>query len=455
MQKGDILTLDITSVGMNGEGIGRVDNFVVFVDGAMQGEEVKAQVLQVKKSFCNAKVIKVISPSSDRVQPPCKVCFKCGGCEMQHISYAKQLEIKRDRVKSCLERECKMQFNVDETVASPQVFYYRNKIQLPISFQDGKLVGGYFAPNSHKVVAFCRQGESGICHLNCDGMQDIIDTFLDYMHAEGISHYDENSHSGTIRHLVIRKVGDKFAICVVANGQSLKSHGKLVNALKAKDFDFSLYLSSNTQRTNVIMGDKVTVLYGEESLQGETLGVKYQVSPLSFMQVNDGVRDMIYAKVGSIIKDSGISNVIDAYSGVGIMSNIFAKYADKVYAIEIVRQAIDNSIQLAKLNGNEDKIINVCGDCAEELPKVIAKLKDKGSIVVLDPPRKGCDKRVLDALLYALPDKIIYISCNPATLARDVKLLLSQYDVESVTPYDMFPQTKHVESVVCLIRKTQ
>ena len=173
------------------------------------------------------------------------------------------------------------------------------------------------------------------------------------------------------------------------------------------------------------------------------------------MQVNDGVRDMIYAKVGSIIKDSGISNVIDAYSGVGIMSNIFAKYADKVYAIEIVRQAIDNSIQLAKLNGNEDKIINVCGDCAEELPKVVAKLKDKGSIVVLDPPRKGCDKRVLDALLYALPDKIIYVSCNPATLARDVKLLLSQYDVESVTPYDMFPQTKHVESVVCLIRKTQ
>ena len=159
MQKGDILTLDITSVGMNGEGIGRVDNFVVFVDGAMQGEEVKAQVLQVKKSFCNAKVIKVISPSSDRVQPPCKVCFKCGGCEMQHISYAKQLEIKRDRVKSCLERECKMQFNVDETVASPQVFYYRNKIQLPISFQDGKLVGGYFAPNSkeqsiHTLVFF-------------------------------------------------------------------------------------------------------------------------------------------------------------------------------------------------------------------------------------------------------------------------------------------------------------
>lgn len=374
---------------------------------------------------------------------------------MQHISYAKQLEIKRDRVKSCLERECKTQFDVDDTVASPQVFYYRNKIQLPISFQDGKLFGGYFAPNSHKVVAFCRQGEGGICHLNCDGMQDIIDIFLDFMHAEGISHYDENSHSGTIRHLVIRKVGDKFAICVVANGQSLKSHGKLVNALKAKGFDFSLYFSSNNQRTNVIMGDKVTVLYGEESLQGETLGVKYQVSPLSFMQVNDGVRDMIYAKVGSIIKDSGISNVIDAYSGVGIMSNIFAKYADKVYAIEIVRQAIDNSIQLAKLNGNEDKIINVCGDCAEELPKVVAKLKDKGSIVVLDPPRKGCDKRALDALLYALPDKIIYVSCNPATLARDVKLLLSQYDVESVTPYDMFPQTKHVESVVCLIRKTQ
>ena len=453
MQKGDLITIDISSMGMSGEGVGRVDGFVVFVDGALQGERVKAQVIQVKKSFCNAKVIKVLVPSNDRVEPKCNICFKCGGCEMQHIRYAKQLEIKKQRVKDCLERECKMTFDVDDTIASPQIFNYRNKIQLPISRINNELVGGYFAPNSHKVIPFCKQGESGVCHLNCEGMLDIVDVFLDYMQKEKISPYDETTHSGSVRHLVIRKVGDKYAICVVVNGQTLKSSSVLIDMLKEKDLDFSLYVSPNTNRTNVIMGDNVKVLYGEESLQGEALGVKFKVSPQSFMQVNDSVRDMIYSKVGEIIKSSGISNVIDAYSGVGIMSNIFAKFADKVYAIEIVPQAIENSKVLAKLNGNEDKIINICGDCAKELPKVVESLKGDGSIVVLDPPRKGCDIRVIDALLLAKPNKIIYVSCNPATLARDVKLLLLEYSVEFVTPYDMFPQTKHIETLVVLSKK--
>lgn len=450
MQKGDLVTLEISSMGMNGEGVGRIDGFVVFVDGALEGETIKAQVMQVKKSFCTAKVVKILQPSKDRVIPKCKICFKCGGCEMQHVNYSKQLEIKKQRVKNCLERECKRTFDVDETVPSPNIFNYRNKIQLPISMQDGELVGGYFAPNSHRVVAFCKQGESGVCHLNCEGMQDIIDVFLDYMHAEQITAYDETSHTGLVRHLVVRKVGGSFAICIVINGQSLKSYAALIDMLKAKCLDFSLYISPNLDRTNVIMGGKVKLLYGKESLLGETLGVKFKVSPQSFMQVNDGVRDMIYSKVGDIIKSSGISNVIDAYSGVGIMSNIFAKYADKVYAIEIVPQAIENSVELAKLNGSEDKIINICGDCAQELPKVVERLKDGGSIVVLDPPRKGCDNKVIDALLSAKPDKIIYISCNPATLARDVNLLLKEYDVEFVTPYDMFPQTKHIETLICL-----
>jgi tRNA/tmRNA/rRNA uracil-C5-methylase (TrmA/RlmC/RlmD family) len=169
------------------------------------------------------------------------------------------------------------------------------------------------------------------------------------------------------------------------------------------------------------------------------------------MQINDDVRDMIYSRVGELIRDSGISNVIDAYSGIGIMSNIFAKYADKVYAIEIVPQAIANSQVLANLNGNSDKIINICGDCAEELPKIVSRLSK--SIVVLDPPRKGCDTAVLSALLSALPDQIIYVSCNPATLARDVNLLLDKYEPASITPYDMFPNTKHIETLICLKRK--
>lgn len=448
MQVGDILTLEITSVGMDGEGVARVDGIVVFIDGTLIGETVKARITQVEKNFCFAKVIKILVPSADRVTPECKICFKCGGCDNLHISYQKQLEIKRIHVKNCLEKQCKREFFVDPTVASPKQVGYRNKIQVPIAYKDGKLVGGYFAPNSHKVTPFCKQGESGVCLLNSEGMQDILDVFLDFMAKEGIVPYDESAHSGLVRHLVIRKVDGKFAICVVINGNKLPKYDKLISALNQLNIEFSLYISPNTRRTNVIMGDEVFTLYGEECLQGEALGIKYPVSPQSFMQINDGVRDMIYSRVGEIIKDSGIDNVIDAYSGIGIMSNIFATYASKVYAIEIVPQAVADAQALAKLNGNSDKIINICGDCARELPSVISRLDS--SIVVLDPPRKGCDKAALDSLLAALPTEIIYVSCNPATLARDVESLLRKYEPVSVTPYDMFPNTKHVETLLRL-----
>ena len=451
MQIGDILTVDITSVGMDGEGVARVDGVVVFVPATLVGEKAKVEIISVKKSFCFAKVIKLLVASPNRVTPLCKICFKCGGCEMLHIDYQKQLEIKRLHVKNCLEKECKREFAVDETVASPKQVGYRNKIQVPIAYQDGKLVGGYFALNSHKVIPFCKQGESGSCLLNSDGMQDILDVFLDFMSSQEITPYDENTHSGLVRHLVIRKVDSKFAICVVINGSSLPKYNIFISMLKGLGVEFSLYISSNTRRTNVIMGDKVIALYGDDTLQGETLGVKYLVSPQSFMQINDDVRDMIYSRVGGIIKSSGIADVIDAYSGIGIMSNIFAKYANRVYAIEIVPQAIANSAVLAKLNNNTDKIVNICGDCAAELPKVVSRLGK--SIVVLDPPRKGCDKDVLTALLSALPDQIIYVSCNPSTLARDVNMLLEKYEPSSITPYDMFPNTKHVETLVCLKRK--
>ena len=451
MRVGDILTVDITSVGMDGEGVARVDGFVLFVQGALIGESVKVQITQVKKSFCFAKVIKLLIASNDRVTPACKICFKCGGCEMLHIDYDKQLEIKRQNVKNCLEKQCKREFAVDKTVASPKKIGYRNKIQVPISYQEGKLVGGYFAPNSHSIVPFCKQSESGSCLLNSDGMQEILDVFLDYMDNQCITAYDERLHSGLARHIVIRKVDGKFAICVVINGSSLPKYDDLITRLKSLEIEFSLYISPNTRRTNVIMGEKVITLKRDVSMQGEALGVKFLVSPQSFMQINDEVRDMIYSRVGELIRDSGISNVIDAYSGIGIMSNIFAKYADKVYAIEIVPQAIANSQVLANLNGNSDKIINICGDCAEELPKIVSRLSK--SIVVLDPPRKGCDTAVLSALLSALPDQIIYVSCNPATLARDVNLLLEKYEPASITPYDMFPNTKHIETLICLKRK--
>ena len=448
MKVGDKYTVDITSVGMDGEGVARVEGFVIFVPKTLLGEQALVEITQVKKSYAFAKVIKLLKSSQDRITPPCDICFKCGGCEMLHISYPAQLEIKRNAVKNCLDRECGIDCDVDETVASPDVFNYRNKVQLPISRQRGKAVGGYYAPNTHNIIPSSERGEVGKCVLNEQGIQGIIDIFLQWLDEKNISVYDEKSHSGVVRHLIVRKIGDKFSVCVVVNAESLANYDTLAEKLKNEGYDFSLYISINKKRTNVILGEKTICLYGDEIIVGETLGVKFGVSVPSFMQINDKVRDLIYSRVGKIIEESKIPNVIDAYSGVGIMSNIFAKHAKKVYAVEIVEEAVKDGIALASANNNAEKIQFICGDCARELPPLIASL-DK-SIVVLDPPRKGCDVRVLDSILQAKPTKIIYVSCNPATLARDVKRLLGNYSIESVTPYDMFPHTKHIETLVCL-----
>ena len=451
MKVGDKFEVEITSVGMDGEGVARVEGIVIFIPKTLLGERAVVEITQVKKSFAFAKVIKLLTASKDRVQPACPLCYKCGGCEMLHISYPTQLMIKRNNVKTCIDRECNIDCAVDETVASPDIYNYRNKIQLPISRQKGKAIGGYFAPNTHVVVPSSVRSEGGQCVLNGEGIQGIIDIFLKWLDDNNISTYEEKSHSGLVKHLVVRKVCDKFSVCVVVNGDSLPNYKTLVERLQNAGYDFSLCISINKKRTNVILGDKTINLFGDKAVSGEALGVKFEVSLLSFMQINDKVRDLIYSRVGEIIKSSGIQNVIDAYSGIGIMSNIFAKYADKVYAIEIVEDAVKDSVELAKANGNAHKIISILGDCAQELPPLVATL-DK-SIVVLDPPRKGCDIKVLESLLQAKPTKIIYISCNPATLARDVSHLLSDYGIESITPYDMFPNTKWVETLAVLTRK--
>ncbi len=448
----DKFEVDIISTGMNGEGVARIDNAVVFVPSVLTGERALVEITLVKKNYAFAKVVKLLKASPDRVEPLCKICYKCGGCEMLHISYPAQLKIKRANVKNCIDKELKSDVEVDEVVPSPEIYGYRNKIQLPIALTDGKICAGFFAPNTHNVVPFVREGEQGFCVLNEKGMQGIISAFLSFVKDNNISVYDERAHKGLVRHLVIRKVKDSYAVCIVINGKTLPGYAKLVEKLKSRGYDFSLYISPNEKRTNVIMGDKVITLYGKDKLSGEALGVVYEVSPLSFMQVNDNVRDLIYSRVGEIIKSSGIDNVIDAYSGIGIMSNIFARYAKKVYAIEIVPEAIEDAKKLARLNSNADKIVNICGDCAEELPPLVKSLNK--AIVVIDPPRKGCDERVLSAMLAARPAKIIYVSCNPATLARDLRILSDGYSIESVTPYDMFPNTRHVETLVVLVCKS-
>ena len=451
MKVKDILEVQIVSEGMEGEGVAKIDNYVVFVPLTLVGEIVKIEITEVKKKFARGKVIKLIKASEYRQQPKCPIFYKCGGCEMQHILYDKQLEIKRNTVKNCLDKACNMDIKVNDVVTAYKQFGYRNKVQVPLRNINGKTQAGLFKKGSHTFVPFKNIEEEslGNCVLHSRQIQNIIDTVCNFIDKTQLSTYDELKHVGLIRHLVIRRVTDKFSICIVINGNSLPKYMTLVEDLKRLNIEFSLYISVNTKRTNVILGDSVKVLYGESSISSQALGVKFFVNPMSFLQVNDDIRDLIYEKVTNEIIKEKDAIVIDAYSGIGITSNILAKNAKKVIGIEIVKEAVEDANRLAEINSNKN-IENICGDAAVELPKVMSRFKNENVVMLLDPPRKGCDDNIIQSILESLPKKIVYISCNPATLARDVSKLVEEYEIKEVIPYDMFPQTGHVETVVLL-----
>lgn len=442
---------------MEGEGVARVDGMVVFVPLCMQGEKVRVMVREVNKKFARATVIKVLEACADRVYPLCPIFYRCGCCDMQHIRYEKQLEIKKANIEACLYKALGREVRVDDVRGDGVVYGYRNKIQVPLAVQGGKVVAGYYKGNTHDVVPFGERvrKDLGACVMYESGMQDMLDAFLGYANTLGLDCYDERTGKGFLRHFVARRVGGRYAVVVVGYGKKLPAEKKLISALTDTGREFSLYFDSNTKKTNVIMSPDIKVVYGEERLEADVLGVRAKISPLSFMQINDGVRDMIYRDVADTVKKRGVQVVVDAYSGAGVLTNVLAKSAHEVYGIEIVPEAVADADELTAESGNSGKVKNICGDCAKELPLLAKKLREDGKdfAVVLDPPRKGCDERVLDAIKSARPDFVCYVSCNPATLARDLARLDGDYEILSVTPYDMFPETKHVETLICLERK--
>lgn len=453
MKKDEIIEVTIESTGMDGEGVARRDGLVIFINGALVGEKIRAQVIEVKKSFARAKVIKVLESSAYRIQPLCPIFYRCGGCDMQHVDYNYACQAKKANVKSCIEKALSKEVNVDDVVFGEKKFGYRNKEQIPIRKVNGKACAGFYKQGSHIFVPFEKSTIEGLgdCPLHDSKMQEFVDAIVEFINKEKISTYDEKTNTGLIRHLVIRRVNDAFSICLVINGKDIQSKDKLIERLKGINTPFSLYVSQNLKMTNVILGDKLTCLYGDNSTKGEALGVKFSVNPYSFLQVNDEIRDKIYKRVSDEVAKIENAKVADVYSGIGILSNVVAKYAKEVVGIEIVKEAIDDANVIAKINGNNN-IQNICGDAAKELPKVIDRFSGDNSVVIIDPPRKGCEESVLRAMLQAEPKKIIYISCNPATLARDLKVLVEKYSIDSITPYDMFPQTKHVETLVVMTR---
>ena len=448
IKKNDILTLDIIDMGINGEGIAKLDNIVIFVPFALTGEKVKVQIINTKSQFYIAKLLEVISPSLSRVEAPCPVFRKCGGCSLQHLNYQNQLEFKKTLVQNNLKRIGGLETVVQPCISSNLQYHYRNKIQMPVGSMNEGVIVGMYAPNSHRIVA------TNYCYLQDNATNKVIEICNNFMNKFLIKGYNEQENSGLVRHIVARTLNNQVLITIVINGNRLPHSQELAKMLADHFNNIGLYININKQQTNVILGKEFIHIYGLKSLKNIEYGIKYEILPQSFMQINNDIKSKIYEKVFEIVKAGNFDCVIDSYSGAGLLSAMLAKVANQVYGIEIIPEATQCA-EILKQQNNLINLINVNGDCATELPKLISQKNLTNLCMVLDPPRKGCDKNVLDTILNVKPKQILYISCNPATLARDLKVLTQNgnYKIQLCQPYDMFPNTSHVETLVQLTQQ--
>lgn len=458
MKQDDLFQVKVLDAGMDGEGIAKIDGYVVFIPFALKDEVLDIKITYVKKNFAYAKIVKIVEKSPFRITAPCVHFRQCGGCSLQHIQYLEQLNIKKESLIKTFKRNTSFDVEIKDVIFGKQEFYYRNKVQLPVGKAKNFIIVGFYKPESHCIVPLKE------CLLQGEWAQKFIDAFLDYADECNIENYDETTYNGILRHLVLRKVGNTVSVVVVINKDILPQKNTLIKHLKRVCIPFNLHLNINKNKNNVILGDKFILLHGEEEITAKVCNTIIKLSPQSFLQINDEMLEILYDNVKARLdKDNDI--VIDVYSGIGIMTNIIAEKAKKVFGIEIVKEAVENANKLAELNGNREKITNICGDAGKELPKLIQKIKEnyittnqdfnvKEKItIIIDPPRKGIDKGVIEGINSSNADKIIYISCNPATLTRDLELLKDNYIINEVLPHDMFPQTPHIETLVCLTKK--
>lgn len=448
MKVNDKLTVTIDDQGIDGEGIAHSEGCVIFVPFALVGDTVEVKVVHCKGTLVYAELCRVVQKSPYRITPVCNQFGRCGGCDWLQAQYEYQLTCKRHNVAVTLSK-AGVTAEVLPCVPSPDVLGYRNKIALPFGVVGGKVSVGFFCKGTHRVVSINR------CPLHGEWATALIAVVLEWARDNRLTVYDSATGKGVLRHVVARKLEGHWAVTMVVNAQALPAAGDLAKRLQTVHDDWSLYCSPNTRRNNVILGDSVFLVAGKPR-PIDMDGVQVEVNPLSFVQVNDGIRRQLYGAVRQVIGDTADSAVIDAFAGVGVLGASLAKNGAEVYNIEIVPQAVEDANRLVRQNGLQDRVHNLCGDSAVLLPKVLDKLANRRCVVVLDPPRKGCPPAVVECL--TKPEQanriatLVYISCNPATLARDLAALGQAYDIESVQPWDMFPQTANVETL-CVLRQ--
>ena len=452
LKQDDILELTVSDDGMAGEGIVRYGDYTLFIPHCIKGERVRAKVTHVRKdNVVFTELKEVVRKSEDRVDFPCNRFTRCGGCDLMHMEYRHQLKIKRDNIIRLLSKNAGLNVEVEEIEPCSTPYGYRNKIQLPFGTVNGRVAMGFFKENSHKIVSITK------CFLHGDWAEKLIKIFLDYASEFNLTAYDDNTGRGHLKHLVARYIDGKLSLVLVTDEKNLVGKEYLINRLSKEFPHYSFYQSKKPEKTNVILGKQLIPIKTEPVVL-DVMGIKTELNPYSFLQLNSEIRDKIYSRIIEEITEKSNPIVIDAYAGVGVLGAVLAKNGAKVYNVEIVPEATKDADTLAERNSLTDKITNYNGDAALLLPNLINSIydtqkEDLGNLnIILDPPRKGCDSRVLNALnSLDTPHGLYYISCNPATLTRDLKIL-KNYKIEYVKPYDMFPQTKHVETLVCLTR---
>ena len=441
---GDIIEGEVIDLGVTGEGVVKYDTLPIFVPFALPHEKVRVRINYVKKDYAFGDLVEVLTPSNERVKPRCCYFGKCGGCDLQHMSKAVQLEIKRTSVERSLRRNGGFDYDVPEVV-SLNDWEYRNKLSLPFGVNGlDDVVVGFYEKRTHKVVSMKH------CALHGDWASELIEVVTKWANDNHLTVYNENTGKGLLRHLVARKI-DNLQVTLVVNGDSVDCASALGKALDEKFGNVTIFISANKKNTNVILGDNAVLVYGKEVEQN--LGMfKAVVSPMSFLQVNGKVRDAIYNAVAENLNGFD-GDIVELYSGVGLLTAEIASRLPrtKITSVEIVKDAVQDAKKLMAKLGFDHRINTICDDAT----KFMANMKGKAqnSAIILDPPRKGCSPEVLDSIVKGEFAKVIYISCNPATLGRDLKALLSNYKIDTLQPYDMFPQTAHVETLVCLTRK--
>ena len=448
----------VEGLGTDGEGIIKIEGTTSFVPFCLVGERVRFKALKVKGNIAYGKLVCVLQPSKDRVQPPCPAFGRCGGCDIQHMGYSAQLNFKREAVANALSKIGGITFPVSETVPCGNEYCYRNKLALPIGISNGETVLGFYAPRSHRIVSIDN------CSIQAGWVKDVISAVKQFTRT-GVRGYDEESGTGELRHIVVREIGGKFIFALVATKKiNLVPFAEI---LKQKFKYFTLLLNINSENTNAIFGKNFYTVYGDGFFGAEEFGIKYRAGANTFLQVNDDMRAKLYSAVLDEA-DEG-TTAIDLYSGGGLLTAMLAKKCGRAFGIEIVEEASRCADELKEENGLSGAMFNICGKVEEEIDRVFAKTQGR-RIIVCDPPRKGLERSAVTAIKNSGADKVIYVSCNPATLARDLGILTgtlsdiggalvkctdpeSDYEICSITPFDMFPQTRHVETVVVLKRK--